>query len=193
VTVLIAGVDEAGRGPLAGPVVAAAVIFQNGIITGVADSKKLSAKKRDALYDIICANSIYGIGVATVEEIDTVNILQATFLAMRRAVANLSQTPSRVLVDGNRSPVFDGIAPENVEAIISGDALVAEISAASILAKVTRDRMMLQLDMQFPGYGFAKHSGYGVEAHMKALSSLGPTPVHRKTFAPVARLLVKPE
>lgn len=192
-TVLIAGVDEAGRGPLAGPVVAAAVIFQNGIITGVADSKKLSAKKRDALYDIICANSIYGIGVATVEEIDTVNILQATFLAMRRAVANLSQTPSRVLVDGNRSPVFDGIAPENVEAIISGDALVAEISAASILAKVTRDRMMLQLDMQFPGYGFAKHSGYGVEAHMKALSSLGPTPVHRKTFAPVARLLVKPE
>ena len=192
-TVLIAGVDEAGRGPLAGPVVAAAVIFQNGIITGVADSKKLSAKKRDALYDIICANSIYGIGVATVEEIDTVNILQATFLAMRRAVANLSQTPSRVLVDGNRSPAFDGIAPENVEAIISGDALVAEISAASILAKVTRDRMMLQLDSQFPGYGFAKHSGYGVEAHMKALSSLGPTPVHRKTFAPVARLLVKPE
>lgn len=190
-SLLIAGVDEAGRGPLAGPVVAAAVIFPNGIVAGVADSKKLTAKKRDALYDIICANSIFGIGIATVEEIDEINILQATFLAMRRAVAGLSQVPGRVLVDGNQRPCFDGIAPENVEAIVSGDALVAEISAASILAKVTRDRMMLQLDSQFPGYGFAKHSGYGVPAHMQALSTLGPTSVHRKTFAPVARLLLK--
>lgn len=189
---LIAGVDEAGRGPLAGPVVAAAVIFHSGPITGVADSKKLTAKTRDALYDRICANSHFGIGVASVEEIDALNILQATFLAMRRAVAALPVTPGRVLVDGNQRPPFDGIGPECVEAIVSGDALVAEISAASILAKVTRDRMMLQLDSQFPGYGFAKHAGYGVPAHMSALATLGPTTAHRRTFAPVARLLAKP-
>jgi ribonuclease HII len=188
----IAGVDEAGRGPLAGPVVAAAVIFHDTPVIGVADSKKLSAKKRDALYDLICANSHYGIGVASVEEIDALNILQATFLAMRRAVAALPVTPARVLVDGNQRPAFEGIGAECVEAIVSGDALVAEISAASILAKVTRDRMMLQLDTQFPGYGFAKHAGYGVPAHMSALSTLGPTSVHRRTFAPVARLLAKP-
>jgi len=191
VTMLIAGVDEAGRGPLAGPVVAAAVIFTNGPVVGVADSKKLTAKKRDALYDVICANCIYGIGVATVEEIDQVNILQATFLAMRRAVAALPQRPGRILVDGNQRPKFDEFSVEQIEAIVSGDALVAEISAASILAKVTRDRMMLQLDSQFPGYGFAKHSGYGVPAHMTALTSLGPSPAHRRTFAPVANLLGK--
>ena len=188
---MIAGVDEAGRGPLAGPVVAAAVIFPNGPLAGVADSKKLSATKRDALYDLIRDNCIYGIGVATVEEIDQFNILQATFIAMRRAVAALSQPPSRLLIDGNQRPTFEGFVPEQVEAIVSGDALVAEISAASILAKVTRDRMMLQLDSQFPGYGFAKHSGYPVAAHITALTSLGPSPVHRRTFGPVARLLSK--
>lgn len=191
--ILIAGVDEAGRGPLAGPVVAAAVIFTNGPVVGVADSKKLTAKKREELYDIICANCIYGIGVATVEEIDQVNILQATFLAMRRAVAGLSQPPHRILVDGNQRPTFEGFDAAQIEAIVSGDALVAEISAASIIAKVTRDRMMLQLDSQFPGYGFAKHSGYGVPGHMSALTALGPSPAHRRTFAPVAKLLGTPQ
>lgn len=137
--VRIAGVDEAGRGPLAGPVVAAAVIFKAGPIAGLADSKKLSARRRDALYDCIVQEAHFGIGVASAAEIDELNILQATFLAMQRAVSRLPVAPGRILVDGNQRPVFAGYAPDTVEAIIKGDAKIAEISAASILAKVTRD------------------------------------------------------
>lgn len=191
-TCLVAGVDEAGRGPLAGPVVAAAVMFPAGAPAGLADSKKLSARRREVLFDLIRAQGLCGIGVASVEEIDRLNILQATFVAMQRAVAALPEAPARVLVDGNQRPSFAGIAADEVEAIVSGDALVAEISAASILAKVTRDRMMLQLELEHPGYGFARHAGYGVPAHLAALERLGPCCAHRRSFAPVARLLGQP-
>lgn len=184
---LIAGVDEAGRGPLAGPVVAAAVILDDlKPIKGLADSKQLTAKRRERLYDEIRAKALCcSIAEASVEEIDRLNILQATMLAMQRAVAGLRLKPHKVLVDGNRLPSLDVLA----EAIVSGDALVPAISAASILAKVTRDRQLEALDQQHPAYGFAKHKGYGTAQHLQALQQLGPLPEHRRSFAPVARAL----
>ncbi len=186
-TILIAGVDEVGRGPLAGAVVTAAVILNpDKPIEGLNDSKKLSEKKREFLYDLICESALdYAIGRAEVEEIDQINILQATFLAMQRAVAGLSYKPGKVLVDGNKAPDF-GIP---AEAIIKGDGKIAEISAASIIAKVTRDRELQQLAVEYPGYGFEKHKGYGTKRHMEALNKLGVTPIHRRSFAPVAQLV----
>lgn len=184
---LIAGVDEAGRGPLAGPVVAAAVILDDlNPISGLADSKKLSAKRREHLFDEIRAKALCCcIAEATVEEIDTLNILQATLLAMRRAVEGLRLKPNKVLVDGNRLPVLDVLA----EAIVKGDSKVPAISAASILAKVHRDRWCQQLHLQYPSYGFDRHKGYGTAAHMTALKKYGSTPWHRKSFAPIAAVL----
>ena len=184
---LIAGVDEAGRGPLAGPVVAAAVILDDlNPIKGLADSKKLSAIKRERLFDEIRAKALCcRIAEASVEEIDQLNILQATLLAMRRAVMGLRLKPNKVLVDGNRLPVLDVLA----EAIVKGDSKVQAISAASILAKVYRDRMCHDLHQQYPLYGFDKHKGYGTEIHLQALREHGATPWHRKTFAPVAEVL----
>ena len=184
---LIAGVDEAGRGPLAGPVVAAAVILDDlKPIKGLADSKQLTAKRREKLYDEIRAKALCcSIAEASVEEIDRLNILHATMLAMQRAVAGLRLKPNKVLVDGNRLPPLDVLA----EAIVSGDALVPAISAASILAKVTRDRQLEALDQRHPAYGFAKHKGYGTAQHLQALQQLGPLPEHRRSFAPVARAL----
>jgi ribonuclease HII len=184
---LVAGVDEAGRGPLAGPVVAAAVILdERCTIHGLADSKKLTALRRDQLFDEIRAKALCcSIAQASVEEIDQLNILQATLLAMRRAVEGLRLKPAKVLVDGNRLPVLE--VPG--EAIVKGDALVPAISAASILAKVTRDRWCAELDAQYPHYGFARHKGYGTAAHLAALQAHGVCPQHRKTFSPVAKLL----
>ena len=184
---LIAGVDEAGRGPLAGPVIAAAVIFYpDKPILGVADSKKLSAKKREELYEIIINESLaYGIGRADVEEIDRLNILQASLLAMQRAVEQLPIKPNKVLVDGNRCPSL----PYASEAIVQGDDSVPVISAASILAKVTRDREMSEYDRQFPDYGFAQHKGYGTTAHCAAIRRFGVTPIHRLTFSPIKQLV----
>jgi ribonuclease HII len=181
---LVAGVDEAGRGPLAGPVVAAAVILDDlRPIKGLADSKKLTARQRDRLYDEIRAHALCcSIGEASVEEIDRLNILQATLLAMQRAVAGLRLKPVKVLVDGNRLPVLDVMA----EAIVQGDATVPAISAASILAKVHRDRWCEDIDAQYPLYGFASHKGYGTAVHMQALREHGPTPWHRRSFSPVA-------
>ena len=182
---LVAGVDEAGRGPLAGPVVAAAVILDDlQPIRGLNDSKKLSEKRREKLYDEILAKALCcSIAEASVQEIDQLNILQATMLAMRRAVDGLRLKPVKVLVDGNRLPVLDVRA----EAIVQGDALVPAISAASILAKVHRDRMCAQLHAQYPQYGFDRHKGYGTAEHLQALSEHGPSPWHRSSFAPVAR------
>lgn len=184
---LIAGVDEAGRGPLAGPVVAAAVILDDRYpIAGLADSKKLSAAQRERLFDQICARALCcAVGSASVQEIDTLNILQATLLAMRRAVEGLRLTPFKVLVDGNRLPLLKVRA----QAVVGGDALVAEISAASIVAKVHRDRWCAQLHVQYPDYGFADHKGYGTARHLAALRSLGACPEHRRSFAPVAQVL----
>ncbi|TAM49032.1 MAG: ribonuclease HII [Burkholderiaceae bacterium] len=184
---LVAGVDEAGRGPLAGPVVAAAVILDElHPVVGLADSKKLSPRRRERLFDEIRAKALCcSIAEASVEEIDRLNILQATMLAMQRAVQGLRLKPSRVLVDGNRLPQLEMLA----EAIVRGDALVPAISAASILAKVHRDRWCVQYDQQFPQYGFAGHKGYGTAAHMVALEAHGACPQHRKSFAPVARVL----
>lgn len=182
---LVAGVDEAGRGPLAGPVVAAAVILDElRPIAGLADSKKLTAARREALFDEIRAKALCcSIAEASVEEIDRLNILQATLLAMRRAVQGLRLKPTLVLVDGNRLPVLDVQA----EAIVKGDDLVAAISAASILAKVHRDRWCVQVHEQFPQYGFAGHKGYGTAAHLEALRLHGACPLHRSSFAPVAQ------
>lgn len=179
--VYLCGVDEAGRGPLAGPVYAAAVILKpDVVIDGVNDSKKLSEKRREALFDEICEKAeAFGIASATVEEIETHNILQATFLAMSRAVAALSVSPDLVLVDGNQRPV--GIT-RPLQTLVKGDALSASIAAASILAKVSRDRYMLELDKQYPVYGFAKHKGYGTAQHCEALRELGPCPEHRLSF-----------
>ena len=180
---LVAGVDEAGRGPLAGPVVAAAVILDDQQpIAGLADSKTLTAARRERLFDEIRAKALCcSIAEASVEEIDRLNILQATLLAMRRAVQGLRLKPTLALVDGNRLPRLDVPA----EAIVKGDARVAAISAASILAKVTRDRWCAELHAQYPQYGFAGHKGYPTAAHVAALRSLGPSPVHRRSFAPV--------
>ena len=180
---MIAGVDEAGRGPLAGPVVAAAVILCEGGIAGLDDSKKLSAKRRAELEGLILSRCIVGIGMASVEEIDRINILQATFLAMTRAVEALPQAPAHVLVDGNRLPKWTYSA----EAIIGGDALHPCISAASIIAKEHRDRIMVAADSEYPGYGWASNKGYGAAVHMAALREMGPTPLHRRSFAPVAQ------
>jgi len=184
---LIAGVDEAGRGPLAGPVVAAAVILDElNPIRGLADSKKLTPLRREKLYDEIRAKALCcSIAQASVEEIDELNILQATLLAMRRAVQGLRLKPVKVLVDGNRLPVLDVLA----EAIVRGDSLVPAISAASILAKVYRDRWCVEYHQQFPQYGFATHKGYGTAAHMAALREHGACPQHRKSFSPVAEVL----
>jgi ribonuclease HII len=184
---LVAGVDEAGRGPLAGPVVAAAVILDDHKpIKGLADSKKLTALRREKLFDEIRAKALCcSVALATVEEIDRLNILQATMLAMQRAVKGLRLKPAKVLVDGNRLPVLDVVA----EAIVSGDALVPAISAASILAKVTRDRMLDELHDQHPLYGFDRHKGYGTAQHLAALREHGPLPAHRRSFAPVAQAM----
>ncbi|KAF0179513.1 MAG: ribonuclease HII [Hyphomonadaceae bacterium] len=179
----ICGIDEAGRGPLAGPVVAAAVILPaRRRPKGLADSKVLDEATRNSLYLEIRAHGIVGVGVATVAEIDTLNIRQATLLAMRRAVAALTVPPTAALVDGNDPPDLD--CP--IEAIIDGDAHVPLIGAASIIAKVTRDRMMIEACARYPGYGFARHKGYGVPEHKAALAKLGPCAIHRMSFKPVA-------
>jgi len=184
---LLAGVDEAGRGPLAGPVVAAAVILDDmAPIKGLADSKKLTERQRERLYDEIRAKALCcSVAQASVSEIDSLNILQATMLAMRRAVQGLRLKPVKVLVDGNRLPSLDVMA----EAVVGGDALVPAISAASILAKVTRDRLLMELHERHPDYGFDRHKGYGTAQHLEALRRLGPLPEHRRTFSPVAQCL----
>jgi ribonuclease HII len=182
---LIAGVDEAGRGPLAGPVVACAVILDDTQpITGLADSKKLSPAQRERLYDAIVAKALcVSVGQASVQEIDRMNILQATLLAMQRAVNGLRLKPRLVLVDGNCLPVLDCVA----QAIVRGDATEPAISAASIVAKVRRDRWCATLHEQYPAYGFNAHKGYGTRQHLDALMALGPTPEHRRSFAPVVK------
>ncbi|MCO7226490.1 ribonuclease HII [Pleionea sp. CnH1-48] len=184
---LVAGVDEVGRGPLAGAVVAAAVILDpNNPIEGLTDSKKLTEKKRDLLFDEIKQKALsWAIGRAEVEEIDEINILQASFVAMQRAVAELPIKAEHVLVDGNKSPDF-GVPSE---AIVKGDLTEPAISAASIIAKVTRDREMVAFEKIYPGYGFAKHKGYPTKQHREALLELGLTPIHRKSYAPVQKLL----
>ena len=177
---IICGVDEAGRGPLAGPVCAAAVILPKHLqIPGLTESKKLSDKKRRELFPLIQEQAIaYGIGLASETEIDEINILQATFLAMSRALAQLSVKPDLALIDGNRETDF-GVPCKTA---IKGDSLSANIAAASILAKVTRDRFMLEMDEKYPQYGFATHKGYGTRAHYAALREFGPCPIHRRTF-----------
>ncbi|MDN5679494.1 MAG: ribonuclease HII [Ewingella sp.] len=183
----IAGVDEVGRGPLVGAVVTAAVILDPAKpILGLADSKKLTEKRREALYIEIKEKALsWSLGRAEPDEIDELNILHATMLAMQRAVAGLHITPDMVLIDGNRCPKL----PMASQAVVKGDSKVAEISAASILAKVTRDREMVELDLQFPDYGFAKHKGYPTPVHLESLVKLGATPHHRRSFAPVRRAL----
>jgi ribonuclease HII len=183
----VAGVDEAGRGPLAGPVSAAAVILDPARpIPGLGDSKKLTPARRDALDQEIRNRALaWSIAWASAEEIDRINILQASMLAMQRAVAALNLRPTRVLVDGNRCPDVACAA----EAIVGGDGLVPAIGAASILAKVARDRLMCGLDLEFPGYGFAGHKGYPTKAHLEALRALGPCPEHRRSFGPVRALI----
>ncbi|MEZ5540925.1 MAG: ribonuclease HII [Pseudomonadota bacterium] len=182
----VAGVDEAGRGPLAGPVVAAAVILDPlQPIAGLRDSKQLSPARRERLYDEIIRHALaWAVGRAEAAEIDRINILQATLLAMQRAVEALQPGAEYVLVDGNRCPRL----PCPAQAIVRGDSRVAAISAASILAKVTRDREMIVLDARYPGYGLARHKGYPSKAHLEALAALGPTPQHRLSFAPVRRV-----
>lgn len=188
---LTAGIDEAGRGPLAGPVCVAAVILDPARpITGLDDSKRLTAKRRDALFPLIKERALaWHIVLVDCAEIDRINILQATMSGMRQAAAGLSTTPELALIDGNRVP--DAL-PCPGRAIVGGDHLVAAISAASILAKVHRDRYMVELDARYPGYGFAGHKGYGVKTHMQALERLGPCPEHRRSFAPVRRCLERP-
>ncbi|MBO5779310.1 MAG: ribonuclease HII [Clostridia bacterium] len=177
---VIAGTDEAGRGPLAGPVYAAAVILPMGlVIDGLNDSKKLTEKKREALFDIICQEALsYGIAYATPEEIDELNILNASQLAMRRAVAMLKPTPDLVLVDGNVAREF----PMGTKTVVKGDSLSMSIAAASILAKVSRDRVMAELAKEYPQYQLEKHKGYPTPLHMNLVRELGPSPIHRKSF-----------
>ena len=183
----LAGVDEAGRGPLAGPVVAAAVILDRARFPrGIDDSKKLDAARRESLYRRIREQAVcVGVGIASVEEIDAMNIYHASHLAMLRAVANLECRPAMVLVDGNRLPKWEWTA----RAIVGGDARCRSIAAASIIAKVTRDRIMADQDAAYPGYGWASNKGYATPDHRAALNRLGPTPLHRRSFAPVAALL----
>lgn len=177
---VIAGTDEAGRGPLAGPVYAAAVILPTGlVIDGLNDSKKLSERKREALFDVICKEALsYGIAFATPEEIDKLNILNTSQLAMRRAVAMLSPAPDLVLVDGNVAREF----PMDTRTIVKGDSLSMSIAAASILAKVSRDRVMAELAKEYPQYQLEKHKGYPTPLHMNLVREFGPSPIHRKTF-----------
>lgn len=188
---LLAGVDEVGRGPLAGPVVAAAVILDpDNPIEGLADSKKLTEKRRELLFPLIKERALaWCIARASESEIDQLNILQASLLAMRRAVMGLTQKPDGVLVDGNRCPDL----PYPSEAVVKGDSLVPAISAASILAKVVRDNEMVAFEKTYPGYGFAAHKGYPTAQHMKALKTLGVTPIHRRSFGPVKNLISEPE
>lgn len=187
----IAGVDEVGRGPLVGAVVTAAVILDPmKPISGLADSKKLSEKRRLALFEEIKEKALcWSLGRAEPEEIDQLNILHATMLAMQRAVASLTMAPDFVLIDGNRCPEL----PVASQAVVKGDSLVAEISAASILAKVSRDREMAELDLQFPQYGFARHKGYPTALHLQRLAQYGVTPFHRRSFAPVRNALLDAE
>ena len=177
---VICGVDEAGRGPLAGPVCAAAVILPKHLqIPGLTDSKKLTDKKRRELFPVIQQQAIaYGIGLASEAEIDEINILQATFLAMRRALEQLTVRPEIALIDGNRETDF-GLP---VKTVVKGDSLSANIAAASVLAKVTRDNIMVELAQQYPEYGFEIHKGYGTKAHYEALRTYGPSPIHRRSF-----------
>lgn len=183
----VAGVDEAGRGPLAGPVVAAAVILPDGDVPpGINDSKKLTARARAGLCAQLRAVARLGVGIASVEEIDSINILQATLLAMTRAVAALGVAPGMVLVDGNRLPRWDHPST----AIVGGDALCLSIAAASIVAKHERDMMMIAADARYPGYGWASNKGYGSRDHCDALRRLGPSPLHRRSFSPVAQALL---
>ncbi|MBB3103720.1 ribonuclease HII [Azomonas macrocytogenes] len=184
---LVAGVDEVGRGPLCGPVVTAAVILDPGRpIQGLNDSKKLSEARREKLFDEICDKALaWSIARANVDEIDQLNILHATMLAMQRAVAGLSVIPRRALIDGNRCPTL----PVPCASVIQGDSQIPAIAAASILAKVSRDREMRELDLVYPGYGLAGHKGYPTIVHLDALRRLGPTVIHRRSFAPVRKLL----
>lgn len=184
---IIAGTDEVGRGPLAGPVMAAAVILPEDYdLPGLTDSKKLTEKKREKLCEAIKAQAVaWSLATASVEEIDQLNILQASLLAMKRSIEKLSIKPDKVLVDGHMIPKMDILA----EAVVGGDKLIAEISAASIIAKVTRDQLMLKLDETYPEYGFKSHKGYPTKAHREALETHGPSPIHRKTFAPIKDML----
>lgn len=186
-TILIAGVDEVGRGPLAGPVVAAAVILDPAKpIEGLADSKKLTEKRREALVVEIKEKALaWSVARAEVEEIDRINILQASLLAMKRAVESLQHTPELALIDGNHCPELDC----RMEAIIKGDSKEPAISAASILAKVARDTEMAEMEQVYPGYGFAKHKGYPTKQHREAILKLGITPIHRRSYAPVQKML----
>lgn len=186
----IAGIDEVGRGPLAGPVVAAAVILPRDgrlpdiLVNELNDSKKLSAKKRGRLFDVIMGCAEVGIGAASVREIDQTNILQATYVAMRRAIGRLDHLPDQALVDGNRDPGL----PCNVETVVKGDSKSLSIAAASIVAKVVRDRAMARLAVRYPFFGWEGNSGYGVKKHMLGLAEVGPTPHHRRSFKPIADL-----
>jgi ribonuclease HII len=182
----VCGIDEAGRGPWAGPVIAAAVILDpHHIPSGLNDSKKLTEAKREALFPTIMQSARVGVGAASAEEIDEINILQATYLAMSRAVAALDPQPAFALVDGNRAPPLS----IRVQTIIEGDTISLSIAAASIVAKVTRDRVMHEIEALHPGYGFSSHKGYGTPAHAEALQRLGPCPFHRRSFSPVFALL----
>ncbi len=186
-TAPVCGVDEAGRGPWAGPVVAAAVILNPADIPeGLNDSKKLTAKQREALFDEISARAKVGTGITEVAEIDEINILNATYLAMRRAIDALPHPPAHALIDGNRLPPD---LPCTAETIVKGDGRSLSIAAASIIAKVTRDRIMVALAQQFPGYGWEKNAGYGVPAHQEGLKRLGVTPHHRVSFKPIHKML----
>jgi len=187
---IVAGVDEVGRGPLAGDVIAAAVILPDHPLAGLTDSKALSASRRATLFEMIRNEAkSWALGRSSVAEIDELNILQASLLAMRRAVESLALQPTLVLVDGNRLPQW----PYEARAIVKGDLKEPAISAASIVAKVTRDREMVELDRRYPGYGLAAHKGYPTRAHLAALKALGVSPIHRRSFGPVKRLLADPE
>ena len=183
----IVGVDEVGRGPLCGPVTAAAVWLDPAAFPqGLADSKRLGAAARTQLFDAIMASADVGIGHATPAEIDAINILQATYLAMHRAIAALQTPPDHLLIDGNRLPAD---LPCRAEAVIKGDGRVLSIAAASIIAKVTRDRIMAELDQRYPGYGWAENMGYPTKRHKNAIADLGPTPEHRRSFVPIRKIL----
>jgi ribonuclease HII len=189
---LIAGVDEAGRGPLAGPVVAAVVLLDAARpIAGLRDSKRLPPFRREQLAELIWERALdHGIGVAQVEEIDRLNILQATLLAMRRAIQGLRYRPTTIIIDGNKAPYLADLVQDcPVETLIGGDDLVPEVSAASIIAKCWRDAHMVEMDRRYPGFGLAQHFGYSTAEHLAALARLGPTPIHRRSFAPVRSLL----
>jgi ribonuclease HII len=183
---IVAGVDEAGRGPWAGPVVAGAVILDIKYIPqGINDSKKLTAKSRESLFDYICNHAKFGVGIASVEEIDSINILAASMLAMQRAVDGLGVVPHIALIDGNKAPKLAC----KTRTVVKGDAISLSIAAASIIAKVTRDRMMCELAKEHPGYGWEKNAGYGTQAHQDGLAKLGVTIHHRRSFAPIRQLL----